>query len=151
MLKRILFPTDFSSNSIQAEKLALDIAGKYHASLHLFHSVQAPVDWVKLSIDEERNYPEILEKIREARARFDEFEKKYSEIDIKTFIGFNVAGEDIIKHADDNDIDLIVIGSHGNSGFKATVPGSNTRKVLELSDVPVLVVKRKNPNISGQV
>src|SRR5690606_39285832 len=42
-----------------------------------------------------------------------------------------------------NDVDLIVMGSHGASGFKEVFIGSNTEKVVRTSEIPVLVIKNE--------
>ena len=45
-----------------------------------------------------------------------------------------------------NDVDLIVMGSHGASGFKEVFIGSNTEKVIRTSEIPVLVIKNEETN-----
>jgi nucleotide-binding universal stress UspA family protein len=66
-------------------------------------------------------------------------------IAVKSAILEGRAAETIVQFARDNDIDLIVIGSHGYSGFKKWVFGSVALRVLHDSHVPVLLVRPKQP------
>lgn len=49
--------------------------------------------------------------------------------------------EAILEHAAANDCDLLVMGSHGRSGFAAVLLGSETRDVLSHTTIPVLIVR----------
>jgi universal stress protein A len=51
--------------------------------------------------------------------------------------------EEIILMANDPDIDLIIIGSHGRSGIKRLLLGSTAERVVEHAPCPVLVVKER--------
>jgi len=61
-------------------------------------------------------------------------------------VQFEKAFEGIIDVSHKNNVDLIVMGSHGVSGYKELFIGSNTEKVVRTSDVPVLVIKSENDN-----
>ena len=54
----------------------------------------------------------------------------------------------ITQVSKENDIDLIVMGSHGSSGVEELLIGSNTEKVVRNSDVPVLVIKKDAPEFN---
>ncbi len=56
---------------------------------------------------------------------------------------------ELLKSAEAHNADLIVMGSHGASGFQEMFIGSNTEKVVRNSDVPVLVVKREEPEFKA--
>jgi nucleotide-binding universal stress UspA family protein len=49
--------------------------------------------------------------------------------------------ESIVKHADDKRCDIIYIGTRGRSALEKALVGSTAAKVLQISDVPVLLVK----------
>ena len=140
-MKKILLATDLSGVSEKAQTLAVDLAVKYEAELHVFHSVWAPTDWHKLSVEDEKKYPEVKAKVDKAKLVIDEWEREYPGVGFKTNIGFNCTGEDIVQYATDREMDLIVMGTHKDHGVGDFVTGSNAKRVVELSPVPVLVSK----------
>jgi len=72
-------------------------------------------------------------------------EKPYlSDLEIHEAIGHGEVYNDINEVAKNKEIDLIVMGSHGISGFKEMFIGSNTEKVVRTSNVPVLVIKNEH-------
>jgi nucleotide-binding universal stress UspA family protein len=64
-------------------------------------------------------------------------------IDVSEAIEFKNVSEGIIDASIKNNVDLIVMGSHGTSGFKELLVGSNTEKVVRFSSIPVLVIKKE--------
>ena len=64
-------------------------------------------------------------------------------IEVYTRVIFGRPGRKIVEFAHKEDIDLIIIPSHGKSGFEKLLMGSNVNKVVHRADVPVLVLKRK--------
>jgi nucleotide-binding universal stress UspA family protein len=61
---------------------------------------------------------------------------------VSEIIQFELAFDGILKVSEKNNIDLIVMGSHGASGFKEMFIGSNAEKVVRNSEVPVLIIKK---------
>ncbi len=59
-----------------------------------------------------------------------------------------MAFDGIINLSKKNDVDLIVMGSHGASGFKDMFIGSNAEKVVRHSEVPVLIIKKEIPDFN---
>ena len=64
-------------------------------------------------------------------------------ITVSEVIQFEMAFDGIMKISQKNDVDLIVMGSHGANGFKEMFIGSNAEKVVRNSDVPVLIIKKE--------
>lgn len=62
-------------------------------------------------------------------------------IKVSQLIQFEVAFEGIMKISKANDIDIIIMGSHGASGMKEMFVGSNAEKVVRNSEIPVLIIK----------
>jgi nucleotide-binding universal stress UspA family protein len=69
-------------------------------------------------------------------------------IKVSTAVTYGNVAEDIIEYADKNNIDLIIISTHGYSGIKRWMLGSVTQKVLYGTGTPVLLIKSKSPEIS---
>lgn len=142
-MKKILVPTDFSDCARAAEELALDIASRAKAEIHFLHIIMTPLDWVKLPKEKEKNFPEILAMIGQAKAALGELKRKAEQVGLncQTFINFNQGREEITEHIQHHHHDFVVMGSHGTKGIQELI-GSNTQKVVRYAHVPVLVVKQ---------
>jgi nucleotide-binding universal stress UspA family protein len=143
-MKRILVPTDFSPQAENALKVAAQLASKHGSEIYLLHSLEMP-----LSIggsNDNSNLPESLFFIKLAEKNFSEIlEKPYlKDINIYEAIGHNEIYNDIAATIEASKIDLIIMGSHGSSGFKEMFIGSNTEKVVRTSNIPVLVIKNEH-------
>jgi universal stress protein A len=64
-------------------------------------------------------------------------------VNVKAFLRVGYPFEEIIQVANDPEIDLIIIGSHGRSGIKRLLLGSTAERVVEHAPCPVLVVKER--------
>ncbi len=67
-----------------------------------------------------------------------------------TAMGYGEVSEQIVKYANNNKVDLIVMATHGYSGAKKLMFGSKTQKVLFGTTIPVFLVKSKAPEVSGE-
>ncbi len=142
-MKRILVPTDFSQQAEQALKVAVQIASQNDSEIFLHHSMEMPLHLANSNTGE---LPEALFFIKLAEKEFEElFKKPYlKEVKIQESIGHGEIYEDIQTSVKNNNIDLIVMGSHGASGFREMFIGSNTEKVVRTSKIPVLVIKNEH-------
>ena len=102
---------------------------------------------VHLATTDKGSLPEALYFVKLAEKQFTELlEKPYiNEAYVTTTIGQGELYDDINETVKEENIDLIVMGSHGASGFKEMFIGSNTEKVVRTSDIPVLVIKNDRP------
>lgn len=145
-MKRILVPTDFSPQAELALKVAVQIAQKQESEIYLLHSLDMPSQI--RGVQNNSSMPESIYFIKLAEQNFEElFKKEYLKpIEIHEAIGHDEIYNDINATVAENDIDLIVMGSHGASGFKEMFIGSNTEKVVRTSSIPVLVIKNDDPS-----
>lgn len=143
-MKTILVPCDFSKTSIHAFRVALDIAGKSAGTVHLLNVVELPVlhDSVLMPV---LNFEEaFLKEMREkAEAEFENVVRKYNTKNAKVekVVQFGRVSGMIEEYISDHSIDLVVLGSHGASGLRELLIGSNAEKIVRRSSAPVLVVK----------
>ncbi len=150
-MKKILVPTDFSDHAEYALKVAAQIARKNNGEIYLLHMLELPNHISDDGIGESNavgssaGIPEVMFFMKKARERFAEVAAApYLEgITVVEALQFDKAFEGIITHSKKHDIDLIVMGSHGASGFREMFIGSNTEKVVRTSDIPVLVIKKE--------
>lgn len=144
-MKKILVPCDFSDQSVSAVRVALDIAGMSNGAVHLLNVVELPVmhDTVLMPV---LSFEEaLLEELKEkGEKQFKKLIKKYAN-DFKKVNGTVVYGNPslmILRYIEENDIDLVVMGTKGASGVREALIGSNTEKMVRRSPVPVLTVKK---------
>ncbi|ADQ69274.1 universal stress protein UspA-like protein [Halogeometricum borinquense DSM 11551] len=147
MYEHILVPTDGSETAEYAVDQAIDIASKYGSTVHALYVIDVDATSYSLGTEQvDRIRQGHLDEMPEVRAEADEATGYVA--DIASEHGLTVeehvtAGEParaIRKFVEDNDIDLIVMGSHGRSGLSRVILGSVTEKVLRRTRLPVLVV-----------
>lgn len=140
IIKKILFTTDFSANAANALNFAVKIAKKTGAQLsilyafhpHLTQENVPPYIYEDVVKKDEIECLRKLEKLKRSIA---------TEINAITIFRQGFA-EDVIKEvADENKIDLIVMGTKGASGVSGVIFGSITSSVLSDSTCPVLAIQ----------
>lgn len=145
-VKKIISPTDFSELSDMGLKAAIELAEHFSAELLVVHVV-APLSAVVASAAPAAHYlPEVMESIRtDAQNSLQEMmEKKVpSTIRSKSILLEGPPADEIAEFAKEVNADLIVIATHGQSGWKRFMFGSVTEKVMRLAKSPVLIIGSK--------
>ena len=142
-MKKILVPTDFSIYSENALNVAATIAKEQNAELIVLHMLG--LTHSGLNKNANRGAAEAIFHLKLAEKEFNTLLKKdyLKGLKVKEQVENYTNFIELNQLALDNDIDLIVMGSHGASGIEEAFVGSNTEKVVRTSDVPVLVIKNK--------
>ena len=142
-VERILFPTDFSEGSSYALPYAVDLAKHYNAKLYIVHvsydigkAFQSHVphsssDEFHKEMDEWAGKQMETCCIEEVRA--------LSNVEKKVLTG--VPYDEIIKFADNENIDMIVIGTYGRSALERFIFGSTAERVVRRAPCAVLTVR----------
>ncbi|MFZ5587457.1 MAG: universal stress protein [Thermodesulfobacteriota bacterium] len=143
--KRIMFPVDFSEASEMVFPHALTLARKNDATLHLFHVVRdlakiglfyvPGLELSALKLDMAAGADKKMEEYVQRQAG--DFKDVRTSVDIVT-IGDEA--EEIVKFAKENDMDLVVMPTHGRKGLAHAFLGSVTERVIRNSPIPVMVV-----------
>ena len=143
-MKRILVPVDFSEYSIEALKVASQIARKNHYEIILLHLLELPHQ-VSDAFGNSKSIPEIIFFKNKAIENLEELMESpfLKGIDVFESVEFNKVDLGVIDASKKNNVDLIIMGSHGTSGFKELLVGSNTEKIVRYSSIPVLVIKKE--------
>lgn len=147
MYNHILVPTDGSDTAMVAVEHALELAETCGADVHALYVIDT--DSMSLSLGTEQ-----VDRLRQGQ--YDEMDEVRERAERATALVADRGRErglDVVEHvsagrphsliegyADDHDIDLIVMGSHGRSGVKRILLGSVTERTLRSTTVPVLVV-----------
>ena len=145
-MKRILVPVDFSTNSKKAFRYAVDIASRSGADIilyHLFRPLKASEAGVVFNVDEHnRRLQEIVLK------RLQRLQKKVladtnANVPVSAHVGRIPVVKNILDFADENYIDLVVMGTEGATGLKKITLGSNAAKIIQRAKIPVFLIPEK--------
>ena len=150
MFRHLLVAIDGSDHSDHAIEIAADLAMRYHAKLTILHVARHPhvvntlIDLQELERIEHVEFHEqdVLDLVT-AKVTADA-EKRVRELgvpDVEVVARRGNPAQQIIEHASDTGVDLIVMGTRGLSDLPASMLGSVSHKVIHLSDVPVLAVR----------
>jgi universal stress protein A len=143
--KKILFCTDFSDNSKPARQHAKDYANAFEAELMIFHVINSarigypsleegvPVDIRSALSDIQQSVEKALNLIAT------ECRKELAQVQTSVRIGTPV--REIVRFSEEESIQLIVMGTHGWTGFKHLIMGSTAENVVRTALCPVLTVK----------
>lgn len=145
-MKKILVPIDFSTQAEYAAKVAAKIAEKTNSELHLLHMLELPTEVIDPSnYGTQSNSPTTLLYMKRAQEKFEKLTKRYFLRNVKIIksVFFHETFDGIINESKKQDVDLIIMGSQGISGFEEMFVGSNTEKVVRNSTIPVMVVKNE--------
>ena len=144
-MKKIIVPVDFSNYSEYALEAAAIIAKKNNAQILALHMLEGSDSFFNTSDGEQQ--AKMMFFLRLAEQKFEDFlDKDYlKEVSIVPIVKHFKVFSEVSKVAQEHNADLIVMGSHGASGFSEIFVGSNTQKVIRHSEIPVLVIKTK-PN-----
>jgi universal stress protein A len=142
--KKILFCTDFSENSRPALEYALDYAKTFGADLLILHIINSS----------QIGYPSLEEGVPvDIRSALDSIQQSVSkalDLILKECSGVTAVSAhsrvgspayEIIRFADEASAGLIVMGTHGWTGFKHLIMGSTAENVVRTADCPVLTVR----------
>src|SRR5690554_5615543 len=145
IMKKLLVPTDFSEQAENALKVAVQISKERDSEIFLLHSIELPVQYA--TARENSGIPEPLFYMKLAKKQFHKFREKsfLKDVVVHDLVGHNEIYEEIEEACQEHNIDLIIMGSSGASGFKEMFVGSNTEKVVRTSKIPVLVIKNYHP------
>jgi nucleotide-binding universal stress UspA family protein len=143
-IKRMLIPTDFSAASSLALQYGLDMAFRYGASIHLMHVIEDPAFSTVYPDAYFAELPDLMKRLTE------DSEKQLADAVAKCAAANVPATSQVVvgrparaiaKEALDRGTDLIVMGTHGRSGFAHLVLGSVAERVIRTSPCPVLTVR----------
>jgi nucleotide-binding universal stress UspA family protein len=144
-MKRILVPTDFSPTAEKAFRFAVDIAAKAKGTIILYHTY-IPVESTFIGTEKTRKQyntqaeANIVKKLQRLKKKVT---GDATDVAVSTIVGRSPLIDNILGFAEHNHIDLIVMATQGASGLKKTIIGSVAARVLENSDLPVLLVPSK--------
>ena len=149
---RILVPIDFSPSSHAALEAATELAEKFRAELYLLHVIP---EYPVVSLPQGVSAESLVESAKKVAA--DHFEVSQAGLKTKGVkattsveVGQDVAGT-ILDVIDREHIDMLVITTHGLSGWYPQVFGSIAEKLVKLVHCPLLLLRTPKPESSAKV
>lgn len=139
-IERIVVPTDFSETAYVAIDHAVDLAKKFGAEITLIHVLEVGAYQGIFSPSKKTEYGEL----EETQKKLQEDAHK-----LETETGINVSQEvvrgriheEIVRVSDESNADLVVMGTHGSSGWEEFFVGSNAFKVVTQTACPILTIQ----------
>lgn len=146
-MKHILVPFDFSAPAIEALKFATELAKREDTDISMIHAVEFPAMInSSVALEYEREYM-ALHRTR-AIKRMNKIAQRLAKgIKVNTLIDFGGVVPAVERAATYSKADLIVMGTHGASGWKEITIGSNAEKVVRRSKVPVIAIRKSVKSI----
>lgn len=146
-IDRILFPTDFSESSRQALPFAVALAETHDAELHLLH---ASVLHASDPANPSHHFPEMesltseLEERADARMKEIVSEHAPEPLAVVREQRRGISAPPVIlEYVEEQDIDLVVMGTHGRRGLRHLMLGSVTEEVVRRAPCPVLTAREQ--------
>ena len=164
MYKNILYPTDGSEAANAVLAHCRSLAETYDATVHVLYVAEKQPFGLAQDLPKEssggmvgqpagarsgmrgirENSEEVVTRLEEhGRSIADYMAEQLSGLSVQTSVKKGNPYEAILNYTQTHNIDLIVMGTHGRSGLDRYLLGSVTEKVIRMSDVPVLTVRRK--------
>ncbi|HEV2399307.1 MAG TPA: universal stress protein [Candidatus Sulfotelmatobacter sp.] len=147
-VKNVLFATDFSPTSEAALPYAVAISRRFGSTLHAVHVLSdtgllmmtGGVDYVSMGTIYEDAH-------NEAKERLEKIAEHLEGIPYRNYVRHGQIWKNLAAIVAENQVDLMVVGTHGRTGFGKLLLGSVAESILRHAPCPVLTV---GPNVSGR-
>jgi nucleotide-binding universal stress UspA family protein len=143
--RQILIATDGSETAREAADFGMEMVGCSGAKVYAVYVIETtpyrsvPLDqiWSKETLDE-------FERVGHEATSYIEKIGKVVGAEVESRVLKGNPAEKILSFAEDNNIDMIIVGSLGKSGYERVLVGSVSDKIIRHAKVPVLVVRERH-------
>jgi nucleotide-binding universal stress UspA family protein len=135
-IHHILAPTDFSASAIQAVTAAFELAQTFGAKLSLLHVIEVPAYAIEVALP-----LEALERDARRELALLLLEAEAAHMDVTRLVDVGVPYQKIVETATAEQVDLIVMATHGRTGLSHLVLGSVAERMVRLAPCPVLTIR----------
>jgi nucleotide-binding universal stress UspA family protein len=141
MYGRILVPTDGSPGVERAVEHAIDLADVHEATLHAVYVVNtASLATLPMETSWEGVGAMLREDGEEALNRVEELAEA-ADVSVETHLVEGSPSREIVRFAEECEVDAIVMGTHGRGGIDRLLLGSVAERVVRAAEVPVTTVR----------
>ena len=141
IVKTILVPTDLTENGNVAVETAASFCKSLKAKLILMHVVDLPAYPGVLLEGDIRNPGEMAIGFAQDQLKVISSDQMFEDIEVEVCVESGKVFQSIVKKAEKSSCDLIVMGAHGLTGLEQLLLGTNARRVIHSTSIPVLTVK----------
>lgn len=142
---KIMIAIDGSDHSFRAAEYALEVAKSFRSQLYAVTVTSVPEPYHLKQEDVLNKSREMADNMNDAKTWLENFKQdaKKDSIEFKAELISSHRPVDyvILEYAEENNVDLIVVGTRGRSGFKKLLLGSTASSVVSYAHCPVMVVK----------
>jgi nucleotide-binding universal stress UspA family protein len=141
-IKKILFPIDLTENASKLLPYVFSLSEKYNSGIYLLHVVQDLNKWGKLYVPHPSMDNFQIEAIEAAKKSLQALceEQLQHCPNFQTIVVSGDAAQEILKVIVSEEIDLVVMGTHGRKGLEHVIFGSVAENVVKNAPVPVLSI-----------
>jgi nucleotide-binding universal stress UspA family protein len=143
--KKVLIATDGSETANEAADFGIEMVGCIGAKVYALYVIDTS-PYRSVSLDKIWSDEVLAEHEKEGKEATSYIERigKAAGVEVECKVLKGHPAEKIITFAEDNDIDMIIVGSLGKGGYERVVLGSVSDKIVRHSKVPVLVVRERH-------
>lgn len=142
-IRKILVPSDFSTASNHAFKYALRFGQEFGAELILIHILAPSLSPTFAGLPGAPAFSEDEVSFAETNLRAWTASAGKASVSAKLAVRVGLPAHEIVEAAKDHDVDLVIIATHGDTGWKHFCIGSTAERVVRAAPCPVLVVREK--------
>ncbi len=146
-MKKIVLPTDFSENALNAIDYALQLFKDETCAFFILNTYTPMIYNYEYQLNADQYMMEAVDMVKKnSEEKLDELvrtlKKKYNNLKhkFKTISSFNILSDEVIELTDQYDLDLVIMGTKGASKDREILFGSNTIHVIKKSKCPVLAI-----------
>ncbi|EFI34926.1 UspA domain protein [Desulfonatronospira thiodismutans ASO3-1] len=141
-VKKILCAVDFSDMSSKVADYAQTIAKSMNSSVKVVYIAPSLSQYVGFHVPPTSIENFVGEIVSGAEKTMDIFiQENFSEVDATGQVLTGYAAEEILKYADQEDMDMIIMGTHGRKGIDRVLFGSVAEKIVKSAPIPVLTIR----------
>ncbi|RQD67531.1 MAG: universal stress protein [Desulfonatronovibrio sp. MSAO_Bac4] len=141
-IKNIMCAVDFSEMSAKVASYAQIIAKSLGASVNVVYVAPSLSQYVGFHVPPTSIENFVGEIVTGAEKTMDTFvEENFSEINVTGKVLSGYAAEEILNYADNENIDMIIMGTHGRKGIDRVLFGSVAEKIVKAARMPVMTVR----------
>ncbi len=141
-IKKILFPVDFTTATDKILPFVKDMVKVFNAKLYIMHVIRSPEEFAGFEMGPAwyATFEKELKEGAEKSMRRLVSEQLEDLEDVETNIEIGDIADTIIGFVNDNDVDMIIIGTHGRKGLEKVMFGSVAEGVIKDAPCPVLTI-----------
>jgi nucleotide-binding universal stress UspA family protein len=140
-LKRILVPIDFSQTSKAALRYGVELARQFSAQIHLLHVPEPLLEWPGATYAV--GVRETMQRAECESLRHLLTDTETRELRPECAVRLGTPSSEIVRYAEEHEIDVIVMGTHGRTGVARVLMGSVAEAVVRTAPCPVLTMHRR--------